>query len=292
MTMLRDYLSKYYTAATAKIYAFEIEHYLAHIGGEDHALSVDYAGVVAYLVHLRKRYDNAATVRRVLFAVKAYHRYLLATGRRADHPAARLRLRDVERSDSVQTQDLLDADELARLQQTRTERYPLLARRNAVIIGLLTHQALTVREIGRLRVVDIDLTAATLNVAATRRTQARTLRLAAPQIMELHTYLIQDRPRLLRDETDELILTSRGTPERGEGIHYLVETLRPLVPGKRLTPTVIRQSVIALKLKAGEGLRQVQVFAGHKKVSTTELYRETNLEELRRAVDRFHPLAT
>ena len=27
-------------------------------------------------------------------------------------------------------------------------------------------------------------------------------------------------------------------------------------------------------------------------VSTTELYRETNLEELRRAVDRFHPLAT
>lgn len=96
---------------------------------------------------------------------------------------------------------------------------------------------------------------------------------------------------MLRNDTEALILTSRGTPERGEGIHYLVETLRPLVPSKRLTPTVIRQSVIAIKLKAGEGLRQVQVFAGHKKVSTTELYRETNLEELRRAVDRFHPLS-
>lgn len=32
---------------------------------------------------------------------------------------------------------------------------------------------------------------------------------------------------------------------------YLIETLRPLVPVKRLTPTIIRQSVLALKLKGG-----------------------------------------
>ena len=143
-----------------------------------------------------------------------------------------------------------------------------------------------------MRIEDIDLAKAAVKVAATKRLLARTLPLAAPQIMALHAYLIQDRPQLLRDDTDALILTSRGTAEGGEGIHYLVETLRPLLPGKRLTPTVIRQSVIALKLKAGGGLRQVQAFAGHKKVSTTEGYRETNLEELRRVVDLFHPLAT
>jgi integrase/recombinase XerD len=289
---LSDYLADNYSAATARIYAFEIGHYLDWLGGEQRALSVDYADVVGYLVYLRGRYANAATVRRVLYAVKAYHRYLLKSGKRSDHPASRLRLRDVARGNDMQTQDLLDADELAKLREPRTERYPLLARRNAVIVGLLTHQALTVRETGRLTVADVDLSAATVNVLATRRTLARKLKLAAPQVMELYAYLHEDRPKLLRDETEALILTSRGTAERGEGVHYLVETLRPLVPGKRLTPTVIRQSVIALKLRAGEGLRQVQVFAGHKKVSTTELYRETNLEELRRAVDRFHPLAT
>ena len=109
--------------------------------------------------------------------------------------------------------------------------------------------------------------------------------------MQLHGYLTDDRPKLVRkDSIDALILTSRGTAERGEGVHYLVETLRSMVPGKRLTPTVIRQSVIALKLKEGAGLRQVQVFAGHKKVSSTEAYRETNLEELKAAVASFHPL--
>ncbi len=81
-----------------------------------------------------------------------------------------------------------------------------------------------------------------------------------------------------------------GSAEKGEGIHYLVETYRPLFPTKRLTPTTIRQSVITQLLKSGMDLRVVQVFAGHKKASTTEKYRQTNLEELRAVVQRYHPL--
>ena len=44
------------------------------------------------------------------------------------------------------------------------------------------------------------------------------------------------------------------------------------------------------RLRAGEDLRKVQVFAGHRYISSTERYRETNLQELRQAVARFHPL--
>lgn len=287
---LKDYLDKNYTGTTAKIYAFEIGHYLDRIGGEAAALTTGYGELVGYLAALRKRYDNPATVRRILFAVKSYYRYLVESGRRSDHPGSRLRLRDVVVG-QVQTQDLLAAEELAALLRPRPERYELLGNRNRVIIGLLVHQGLLIREIGKLKTGDIDLEKATVRVLATTNTEARTLRLDAAQVMTLYAYLKEDRPRLLRELTDQLILTSRGTPERGEGVHYLVETLRPLLPAKRLTPMVIRQSVIAQRLKKGEGLRQVQVFAGHKKVSTTERYRETNLEELRRAVERFHPLS-
>lgn len=286
---LDDYLSDNYTATTAKIYAFEIGHYLDRIGGEAAALTTGYGELVGYLSGLRKRYDNPATVRRILYAIKSYYRYLMESGRRGDYPGSRLRVRDV--IDEVQTQDLLTAEELAKLLMPRTERYPLLGNRNRVIIGLLVHQGLLIREIGRLKTDAIDLDKATVRVLATTNTEARTLRLDAAQIMTLYAYLKEDRPRLLREPTDQLVLTSRGTPERGEGVHYLVETLRPLLPAKRLTPTAIRQSVIAQRLKKGEGLRQVQVFAGHKKVSTTERYRETNLEELRRAVERYHPLS-
>jgi len=287
---LEDYLSEEYTNQTAKIYAFEIGHYLDRIGGEAVALQTGYGELVRYLAALRKRYDNPATVRRILFAIKSYYRYLVLSGRRADHPGSRLRLRDVVR-DQVQTQDLLAPNELALLLRPRPNRYTLLENRNRVIIGLLVHQALLVREIGALKVGDIDLQKATVRVPATSKTEARTLRLDAAQVMTLYAYLQEDRARLLTQETDHLLLTSRGTPERGEGVHYLVETLRSLVPGKRLTPTVIRQSVIASRLKSGQGLRQVQAFAGHKKISATERYRENNLEALRLAVEKFHPLA-
>ena len=188
----------------------------------------------------------------------------MLSGRREDHPGSRLRLRDVVR-DQVQTQDLLATEELSLLLRPRPERYEILMNRNRVIIGLLVYQGLLVREVGALKVNDVDLEKATVRVLATSKTDARKLRLDAAQVMVLYAYLNEDRPQLLAAETNHLLLTSRGTPERGEGVHYLVETLRPLVPNKRLTPTVIRQSVIAGRLKSGQGLRQVQAFAGHKK---------------------------
>ncbi|MEM9258104.1 MAG: tyrosine-type recombinase/integrase [Bacteroidota bacterium] len=287
---LEDYLSDNYSSKTAKIYAFEIGHYLERVGGQQMALQTSYGELVGYLATLRQRYENPATVQRILYAIKSYYRYLVASGQRSDHPGSRLRLRDVVR-DQVQTQDLLNEDELKLLLEPRPERYELLVNRNTIIIGLLAHQALLVREIGALKVGAIDLEKATIQVPATTKTEGRKLRLQASQIMTLYTYLREDRTRLLKQQTDHLLLTQRGSPERGEGVHYLVETLRPLVPGKRLTPTTIRQSVITHRLQQGQGLRQVQAFAGHKKISATEQYRNNNLEALRLAVERFHPLA-
>ena len=95
-----------------------------------------------------------------------------------------------------------------------------------------------------------------------------------------------------RGTTLEAIYHEEGrlTPKSGGGVQYLVETVRDLVPDKRVNPLTIRQSVLALKLREGTDLRKVQVFAGHRTISSTERYRETDLEELQRAVERFHPL--
>ena len=283
-----EFLAAKYTEKTAAAYAFEVAHFLKKLG-EERALTANFADLVNYLAGLRKRYDKPATLRRILCAIKAYYRWLLETNQRADQPAAGLKLRDGARS-RVQGQDLMSRAELAKLLAPRTERYGKLTGRNAVVIGLLVHQALTVREISLLEVGDIDLVAGTIKVAATNQTAGRVLELAVPQVMQLHAYLTVQRPELAKTTIDRLILTGRGGQENGDGVRYLVETLRPLVPGKKLTPTTIRQSVIALKLKNGEGLRQVQTFAGHKWVSTTEGYRETNLEELRAEVAKYHPL--
>ena len=161
--------------------------------------------------------------------------------------------------------------------------------RNQVVLSLLTCQGLQLGELTGLTLADVRLAEGTIYVKATPKTNARTLPLQPRQIMGLHRYIEQERPRLLRERTDALILTKRGTAERGEGIHYLVSTCQDLFPDRRLTPQTIRQSVIANLLKQGHDLRVVQVFAGHKYPSATERYRQSKIEELKAAVQKYHP---
>jgi integrase/recombinase XerD len=127
-------------------------------------------------------------------------------------------------------------------------------------------------------------------VSGTPKSNGRTLSLKPRQVMLFYDYLHQVRPRLVKTETEYLLINLRGRRESGEGIGYLVETFKPLFPGRSLTAQTIRQSVLANLLKAGKDLRVVQAFAGHRKPGTTEKYRQTGLEELRAAVAKHHPL--
>ena len=103
-------------------------------------------------------------------------------------------------------------------------------------------------------------------------------------------YINTDRPKLLTVETPKLLISKKGIPENGEGIGYLLETCRHLYPERKLNPKTVRQSVITNLLKQGKDLRKVQVFAGHKYPSTTEKYKQVEIENLKNQVLKFHPL--
>ena len=284
---IEDYLHRHYTPATAEVYAFEIAHYLNWMS-EAAARRAGYADIVRYVGYLRTRYEKGTTINRIVHSVKCYYRYLQATGQREDHPCRQLRIKDGKAA-PVQVQDLLDEHELKRL-LVREERFAAYALRNRLILSLLVHQALLTRELCGLLIGDVDLERATIYVRETSGTNARTLPLQAEQVMLIHRYLSEYRARLIKQDTEALLISGRGRAENGGGIHYLVTTMRKVIPHKRLTPMTIRQSVIAAKLKVGRDLRVVQVFAGHRQPSSTEAYRTNNLEELRTAVRKYHPL--
>jgi integrase/recombinase XerD len=284
---LENYLQRTHSPTTVKIYLFEIQHFIRHLG-ETQAEQATYSDVIGYLAALRERYANAGTINRIVHAIKRYYAYLLETGKRTSHPCRSLTIKDNGRKD-IQVQDLLTAEELQKLLQ-REERYEVLTLRNRVVMSLLVYQALLLKEIAQLTTQDVDLEQGHLHVHAAGKTNERTLTLKADQILLLHRYLSEARPQLMRKPTDGLILTKLGSVEHGEDIHYLVSTFRPLFPTKKLTPMTIRQSVIANLLKEGKDLRIVQVFAGHRNPSTTEKYRQSNLEQLKQALHRYHPL--
>lgn len=283
---LENYLRSKLSKSSQKIYLFEINHFIKKLG-EQKAESASYIEVMEYVNWLRDRYDNPATIHRIIQAIKHYFFYLTEIDKREDHPCRFLTIKDGARGE-IQIQDLLKPSELESL-LNRKERYEVLTIRNQVVMSLLVYQALRIKEICELTIRSLDLEKGELKIKPTPKTNGRTLSLKPNQILLFYKYLNEIRPKLIKEETENLIITKVGTAEKGEGIHYLVSTFRKQIPTKRLTPTTIRQSVIANLLADGKDLRIVQVFAGHKKPSATEKYRQTNLDALKEAIDKYHP---
>lgn len=282
--ILEDYIKSRHTAATAKRYLRDIEIYK---NAATNHLTANYNDIMNYIGKLRQRYDSPQNIKCILHGIKKYYAWLVFTKQRKDHPCKFINLKE-KRSD-IQLQDLFSPEELELLLQ-RKERYKDLKLRNLVVLGLLIYQGITTGELIAIILKDIDLEQGEIYIKASNKQHCRTLKLKTQQILLLHRYITEIRPKLLKTNAENLILTKLGNPETGEQISYLVSTFKHLFPSRNLNPKTIRQSVITNLLKAGNDLRVVQVFAGHKYPSATEKYKQSDVESLKKQVDRFHPL--
>lgn len=286
---LKKYLTERTAPSTADRYIREIDRFFISFERKKiEAKTATYSQIITYIGQRREQFQKSSSIGCTLHAIKHYYGYLVQIGERKDNPAQSIRLRD-KRSRDIQTQDLFTTEELERILD-RKERFLILKNRNLLVISLLIYQGLANREVKNLELNDIDLKEAKINIKATGKNNARVLKLNAKQMYFLMNYLNEDRPILLKTESNKLIVSIRGTPETGEGIFYITETSKDLFPTKNLNPVTIRQSVITNLLKSGNDLRLVQAFAGHKYPSTTENYKQTHLEELKNQVLKFHPL--
>jgi integrase/recombinase XerD len=124
-------------------------------------------------------------------------------------------------------------------------------------------------------------------------------------MVDLVEYLSLIRPRILTGKflntsgrnpkrnkrvktTNQVILSLKGSPNLKNTLHHLFIDLKKrnqkIKSGRQL-----RQSLIAYWLTK-HNLRKVQYMAGHRFVSSTEWYKGSNMEELKREINAYHPL--
>ena len=246
--------------------------------------------ILRYIEYLRKQNLNPKTLRNNLFAIKIYYKYLQETGQRKDHPCLKLNLKDkVNRS--IATEKLYSKEELEKLLESHNPKDKKVKIRNLVIISLLINQALLVNEITDLQLENIDLETAEIYIKKGGKTNARKLPLKANQIILFQKYL-EERSQFLTNNrqpstNNYFILSKFGNALNPHGISRLINEDKP--KQERIQPLKIRQSVIANLLKSGNDLRVVQVFTGHRRSSSTEEYKQTDLEILQNAVNIYHP---
>jgi integrase/recombinase XerD len=283
---LEDYLSQSLMQSSLESYVYDINKYKKNNKNAD---KYDYQKVMQYIEIVRNEH-SVSNVKRVIASIKKYYDYLIEIGKRKDNPARAIRIRDAKEN-PIQLQDLFTEKELQILLVPRIERYPFLIKRNKIIMSLLVYQGLRLGEIENIKLTDIDLEKATIQIHKTGITNARNLPLQASQILLLHEFISKDRNKLktFRDDKNALLLGKLGTPITKEDVDYLISTYQKQSK-KRLTSTTIRQSVIANLLIKNNDLRIVQHFAGHKSPDTTEKYRQTGLNALQTAIEKLHPI--
>lgn len=219
---------------------------------------------------------------RILLSLRYWFTYLNKNGTVQGNPASGLKVKGSVRSLPT---GLLERDELDHLYESYAVKDDR-THRNKAILGLLIYQALTREELEKLRPEHLKLREGKITIPETNNNAGRMLDLKPFQILDLQEYILVIRPRI---QQSERLFTGRNNLENLKNtLLHLCHALRRINP-KVKHATQIRQSVITEWLKE-KGLRQVQYMAGHRYVSSTERYLTTNLEDLREALNKHHPL--
>ncbi len=287
MDSFKDWLqARGYRPRTVNAYEKKSRIFLDWLGKEKLSLhQVEYPHLLELIRYHRNKGHSRKWVNRLLRIVQLYYKYR----KQKENPAIGLYIKgEVRRI----PHDLIEWDALIELHQSY-QAETLKTKRNKAILGLLIYQAIRIHELEKLRIYHLKLAEGKIEIPGGRRSNHRTMPLEASQILELQEYVETIRPELLNAfniETNRLFIGPAGDKTLGNSINQLMYKLRKIDPKySKITSTKIRESVIVHWLKTKD-IRTVQYLAGHKYVSSTERYRELDLEHLKEQIGQYHPL--
>ena len=260
---------------------------------------VSYNDVLAYMKYKSLNGATQKTILHYMNAVKHFYAHLIREGQITTNPVTDIKVKGVKRKILYH---ILETHELHQLynQYPGSTRFETLKdRRNKVMLGLLIYQGLRTDELSKLEVNQINLREGKIDVPGGKRSNGREMKLESHQIMDMYDYVLQVRPEILkmkpkrksqiRQKSEKLFIGDGGNC-------YSVSNFMTqlMIKVRKLNPSVlnakqIRTSVITKWLKI-YNLREVQYLAGHKYISSTEGYRENDMEGLKEEVQQYHPL--
>lgn len=271
-------------SVTVEQYRKYIHYFICWMGDESlHLSQIGHAEILDFADQLKEIGRSIGQINRVLLAVRLYFAYLQKEGVTQASPAIGISLKGTIRNIPHDLLEKAELEELYEKYEIRDER----THRNKVILGLLVYQALTRIELETLRPEHLKLREGKIHIPQTGKNNSRNLNLQPHQILDLQEYILIIRAKL--QAKSERLFTGRNDIESlKNSLLHLNHALRKINP-KLKNAVQIRQSVITEWLKEKD-LRTVQYMAGHRYVSSTERYQTNNLEDLKEALNKHHPL--
>jgi site-specific recombinase XerD len=248
--------------------------------------SIDYKTILKYIESLKKSNIKIRSLQGYIGSLKVYFDYLQEENYRSDNPIANTNIKGTPKT---VLGNLLTNDELEDLYYSyETKNNDLARKRNKVIIGLLVYQGLQSKEIPNLKEEHVELYKGRITIPSTSKTNTRILEIKPWQLIDMIEYIKEIRPQLVPKNEDNLFTTNYQNSNLSNVLKNISKELKQYNRDYQ-SAIQIRNSVIVNWLSQCN-LRKVQYLAGHKYISSTERYKQDNLESLHEMINSFHPI--
>jgi len=250
------------------------------------ANEASYTDLFNYLENIQKITPNKRTISAKIQAVRVYYNYLIKQSIRETNPLTDLRIKNTVR---LLPHNIIKHEKLQEIYHS-CKGEGVTGKRNRIMVGLMIWQAISTGELTAIEVNDIKIHEGKIYIPQVGRTNSRTLKLEAHQIIELQNYIQKTRPLLLamsKKQSDKLIVSVGIGHQLNNTCAALLKEVRRTHPEIKNTKQ-IRASVISHWLKHCP-IRQVQYMIGHRYVSSTERYSTKKIESLQDQLEKLMP---
>ena len=230
---------------------------------------------------------SARTLSQHRSALRNYFSWLQKKGLRPDNPANELRIPKIRRGELPAT---FTPDELHLLLAPPAENSDPATLRDHAILETLYSTGLRLAE---LIALDCDAIRASTREHLIRGKGGRERLIyfgtAARQALTRWQHV---RAQLARPDENALFVNQRGNRLSARGVEQrLVHYAQSRLPGRRITPHMLRHSFASHLLQSSGDIRAVQELLGHRQLGTTQIYTHLDYQHLARLYDQSHPRA-
>jgi integrase/recombinase XerD len=158
-----------------------------------------------------------------------------------------------------------------------------------VIAELMYSTGLRIAEVSQLKIDDIDFVRGIVNVKEGKGGFDRIafLNEYASKVLEL--YIKEIRPLILTSHHNKDLLFGAGYDCLGTIVNRVLRNRCKDLAIPVITSHSFRHSLGTHLLRSGCDIRYIQAILGHKRISSTEIYTKVDKEDLKGALDKYHP---
>jgi integrase/recombinase XerC len=244
-----------------------------------------------FVSYLMNKKLTSKTVTRKISSIRTFYSFLLEQGKVSVNPFLEVASPKVEK----RLPSIINNDEINMMLNVIDRNKPL-GERNYLLIDLLYSLGLRVSELCNLKINDLDFYQKTVLIKSGKGSKDRYLVLHDKLIEELRSYISGARNRLLANTKEEdnrhLLINYKGTTLTPRGVRKILNTIMDKTGETyKITPHMLRHSCATVLLNAGMDLRSVQEILGHSMLSTTQIYTDVAIDDIKDKYRDAHPRA-